>query len=269
MVHHVSGTGASSSTVGSEREGFVRFFLSEMLPPTFRFGSGDVTDQTGKHLEPDPCDEHSGQCDIVIEYPLLPSFRSLGGQRLYIAESVAAVIEVKSNVRDQWDQVEAKAEKIRALQRKADHYEFGLVPPEIPFFVVGYEGWKDIKHLVKRLAESQVDGILVIKSGLFATTERRMQLKRALPEFGGTHSAIRQPFIASFQVKRARRAWSLWGLLACLHWIIHGFTDDCADLHAYAPPEDYELRPEPFIRRPDPAISALGQAAPGDVSGGS
>jgi hypothetical protein len=77
----------SSATKGREREYFVHEFLEQILPPVHRFGSGDVIDSHG---------HTTGQVDIVIEHPFLPSLPQPGGkERLYLAESVAAVIEVK------------------------------------------------------------------------------------------------------------------------------------------------------------------------------
>jgi hypothetical protein len=61
-----------------------------VLPPIYRFGTGVITD-VGGNL--------TGQVDIVMEFPLTASFpMPAGKQRLYLAESVAAVIEVKSNL---------------------------------------------------------------------------------------------------------------------------------------------------------------------------
>jgi hypothetical protein len=41
----------------------------------------------------------SGALDIVVEFPFLPSFPAPGGdERLYLAESVALAIEVKSDL---------------------------------------------------------------------------------------------------------------------------------------------------------------------------
>jgi hypothetical protein len=94
---HQSGGGLSSATIGQERAAFIDQFLSGVLPPIYRFGSGDATDAAGNK---------SGQLDVVVEYPFAPSLPIVGaGQsRLYLAESVAAVIEVKSNLAGQWSQ---------------------------------------------------------------------------------------------------------------------------------------------------------------------
>ncbi len=87
----------SSATSGQERAAFIDQFLSQAFPSPFRFGTGDATDVVGGR---------SGQLDVVVEFPFMPSLPIAGGSssRLYLAESVAAVVEVKSNVGAQWNQ---------------------------------------------------------------------------------------------------------------------------------------------------------------------
>ncbi len=78
----------SDSSKGSEREHFIDLFLKEVFPPSYRFGTGDALDSAGNK---------SGQLDVVVELTFFPSLPALGGgSRLYLAEGVAAVIEVKS-----------------------------------------------------------------------------------------------------------------------------------------------------------------------------
>lgn len=175
-----------------------------MLPLPFRFGTGDATDEIGAR---------SGQLDVVVEFPFLPSVPIAGGSRyrLYLAESIAAVLEVKSNVQSQWKEVESTANQLHVLKRRLEEgfsmnlardvrytqtensismaggvIEGGMViSPEgisisglslelgsIPIFAVGYKGWQTLKSLEKHLEEDKVDGILVLESGLFASNSR-------------------------------------------------------------------------------------------------
>jgi len=53
-----SNVSLSSNTKGTERESFVDEFLSKVLPPIYRLGTGDVTDIAGNK---------SGQLDVVVE----------------------------------------------------------------------------------------------------------------------------------------------------------------------------------------------------------
>jgi hypothetical protein len=102
--------------------------------PTFRFGSGDATDVAG---------HRSGQLDVVVEYPFSPTLPAVGSgerTRLYLAESVAAVVEVKSNAAIQWEEVRRTATQLAPLRRTfGAAMVFGSGPSKsIPLFVAGY-----------------------------------------------------------------------------------------------------------------------------------
>lgn len=188
MGAYRAGGSMSSSSKGAEREAFIDQFLSQVMTPQFRFGSGDATDVEGRR---------SGQLDVVIEYPLVPSLPIVGAMtpRLYLAEGIAAVIEVKSDISGQWNEVEGTIARLSPLRRKyGSGISFGpRATPHIPFFAVGYTGWRTIEPLVSRLAPGRVEGILVIDSLQFAST---------VEFFGATMSGTPA---------------SLWALVACLH----------------------------------------------------
>ncbi|MDX1282188.1 DUF6602 domain-containing protein [Shewanella colwelliana] len=105
----------TNATKGSEREFLVDLFLSSILPNQYRFGSGDITDSHSTR---------SGQVDIVVEFPFLPSIPIAGCDkfRLYLAESVACAIEVKSDVANQWEQALETCRKIKDLKRNISSY---------------------------------------------------------------------------------------------------------------------------------------------------
>jgi len=184
---HQSSSGLSDATTGTERAAFIDGFLSGVLPAPFRFGTGDATDRSGKR---------SGQLDVVVENPFCPSLPIMGGGqiRLYLAEAVAAVIEVKSNVQKQWPQVLETARKLEPLRRQLrGHAWVGRRPTErIPFFAVGYEGWKQQDTLKAKLGEGTIDGVLVIDPGVFASSSK----------FGDILSSGEA---------------ALWGFISCLH----------------------------------------------------
>jgi len=93
--------------------------------------------------------------------------------RLYLAEGVAAVIEVKSDLSTQWSEVERTVSQLSPLQRKyGDGVSFGSqATRHIPFFAVGYTGWKTLDPLLSRLLPGKVEGILIIDAMLFASTD--------------------------------------------------------------------------------------------------
>lgn len=184
---HRGGSPMSATTKGDERAQFINKFLSKVMPPTYRFGSGDVTDSKGNL---------SGQLDIVIEYPFAPSLPLGDGEsRLYLAEGVAAAIEVKSDVASQWEEARRTAEKLAMVSR-----EIGAVltrnngpRPQIPLYVVGYTGWKQSETVEQNLlANPSIAGVLVIDPGIFVCR----------PEYGDI---------------KATGARALWGLVSSLY----------------------------------------------------
>jgi hypothetical protein len=180
----------SSSSKGTERESFIDEFLSKVLPPVYRFGTGDATDTTGNK---------SGQLDVVIEYPFSPTLPSVGsGQsRLYLAEGVAAVVEVKSDVSSQWGQACHTAAQLAPLKRSfSASMNIGMAPSaEIPLFVAAYTGWKQVQTIQQNLAkEPNIAGVLVIDTGVFVSS----------PQYGGM---------------QATGPLALWGLICSLHTI--------------------------------------------------
>jgi hypothetical protein len=206
MGAHPAGGPLSFASKGSGRELFIDVFLAQVFPPPFRFGQGDVTDTEGRR---------SGPLDVVVEYPFLPSLPVVGNQassRLYLAEGVAAAIEVKLNVASQWSEVVSTATKLAPLQR---HFDSSMGPtPErrTPLFAIGYSGWKETKAIRQRLGDAPIDGILVIDAGVFV---------RATMSVTGS--------------------WSLWGLVACLHESVSSLRSTSADPLAYAVNQAFSL----------------------------
>lgn len=159
-----SGRGMAAATCGREREQFIDVFLSRILPPGYRFGNGDAIDTYG---------QKSGQLDVVVEFTFFPSLPGLVGQpRLYFAEGIAAVIEVKSDLSKQWNEVKSTASSLKLLKRKFQPPAFtpyGTPSQEIPIFAVGYTGWKDLETVKQKASNGDVDGILIVDRGLFST----------------------------------------------------------------------------------------------------
>jgi hypothetical protein len=199
IAAHQAGGPLSSASKGAEREYFIKTFLSQVFPPPFRFGHGDITDALGRK---------SGQLDVVVEYPFLPSLPvSQSSPRLYLAEGVGAALEVKSDVAGQWDEVVSTALKLSPLERKfGATLSMGPPPqPRIPLFAVGYSGWKQQATIKQRLGDAAIDGILVIDSGLFEA-----------------------PGVS------ATGPWSLWALISLLHNAVSTLKSTSANPLQYA-----------------------------------
>lgn len=143
-----AGKAMSRASKGTEREALIAGFLSKVLPPTYRFGTGDATDIAGNR---------SGQLDVVVEYPFGPSIPIVGpgDVRLYLAETVGVVIEVKSNLSTQWNEVVRTAEQLAPLRRAPNSgMTWGSGPSDrIPLVVVGFEGWKALDSLKRNVDE--------------------------------------------------------------------------------------------------------------------
>lgn len=187
MAGYQASAPLSTAAKGAEREMFIDKFLSQVLPTPFRFGTGDATDKNGAK---------SGQLDVVIEFPFGPSLPSVGGAttRLFLAETVAAVIEVKSNIISQWSEALRTAKQLLPLERSyGGSITSGPSLPKIPLFIASFTGWKQPQTVEKKLNSSDgISGILVIDPGVFVSSQ----------DFGSI---------------RATGAWALWGLITCLH----------------------------------------------------
>jgi hypothetical protein len=174
MAHFKAGEPFPSASKGLARETLVREFLAQVLPPPFRFGSGAIVDGDGKT---------SGQLYIVVEFPVWPSFPTPGeSTRLYLADSAALVIEVKSDLSSKWNEVCRTAKAVLRLRRKWQGHlavngtgAMEICPPcisRVPFLAVGYRGQKKLETIRCQLdgtsSQERPDGVLVIENGLYS-----------------------------------------------------------------------------------------------------
>lgn len=168
MGGHEGGRHASSASKGRDREAFVSKFLQHTLPPIYRIGNGDIIDAfTGI----------TGQLEIVIEFPFFPSVgcQHSDGSRIYLCEGVAAVIEVKSNIRVQWGEFDETFKKVNALQPRPGGVQcgtnLGLFERVAPVFGVGFTGWATAASVRKRVGHGKAAGLLIIDKGIFCAHE--------------------------------------------------------------------------------------------------
>lgn len=205
LVAHHEGGSPSSASKGREREDFINGYLKKIMPPVFRFGSGEAIDARGKV---------TGQLDLVVEYPLFPSLPLPGSKpRLYVSEGIAAVIEVKSDLTGQWEEVVKTAKAVKGLYRGwGGNILIGdeRFAKTIPIFAVGYKGWAKEETVRSKLVDSNVDAILVIDPGVFVANEL-------------------------FNIKkRFEGPWALWGFFTCLYLALDAIKVLQADLENYA-----------------------------------
>lgn len=204
---HASGSTVSTSSRGTERETFINAFLANVFPNPFRFGHGDITDRAGNR---------SGQVDVVVEYPFLPSLPVTGGSgtRLYLAEGVAAAIEVKSDVSTQWKEVLSTANQLSPIRRAfGATLVMGQPPtPQIPLFAVGYKGWQRVETVQERIRDGAIGGVLVLDPGIFVGS--------------GPYDGI-----------VATGPWALWGLIGCMQFALSSIQAMSSNPLGYATPD--------------------------------
>ena len=158
----------------------------------------------------------------MVEYPFIPSIPVPGGGgRLFLAEGVAAVIEVKSDLAGQWNEAKATAASVHALQRNINPTlaMSSSLGATIPVFAVGYKGWKSIDTAVERLLESDLSGVLMLENGIFI----------AKPEFFGGI--------------KANGAYGMWTFIAVLHEAMSHIKMADPSLLAYCKPDTRAVAP--------------------------
>lgn len=165
MEAHRDSAGYAPSIIGAEREIVQRNLLSLVLPTGYRMGTGTILDEHG---------DDSGQVDAVIEQPFSISFPvSSESNRLYLASTVCAAFEIKSDLNSQRTDALAKIRKIKSLHRvrvnSGEHHLYDNV--SIPAFVIGYKGPGSEEKLEELFVNPRdrfyPNGVLVVESELF------------------------------------------------------------------------------------------------------
>lgn len=197
MVQYNAGHGLPNAMIGWERETFVREFLAKIFSPTLRFVGGAIIDSLSN--------ECSGQIDAAVLLPSAPSFPmpATSECRLMLAENVAAVIEIKSNLSTQWNEVKATTKKVRALHKYVSATDDAgkIVVAPIPVIAVGYKGWADVGTLKEKweatTGDEKPDAALVIENQAFVSSSILAEQKSALFGFIAylTHEIERQSAI--------------------------------------------------------------------------
>ena len=169
MARYHETAGFSSAISGTEREVVMKELLQRVLPGSFRIGSGAILDASGRE---------TGQVDAVIERSFSLSF-PIGSEsnRLYVADSVCAAFEIKSDLYRQGKEAKAKIEKIRALRRfdiPEDQKRDRVIQGDalfIPCFIIGFKGHTTEETLQGNFLDPRnryaPSGVLCIESELF------------------------------------------------------------------------------------------------------
>lgn len=125
-----------STVIGNERELLIEGLLKRALPSNIRYGSGVIMDSSGYK---------TGQIDVVLECEHSFSLPiTTGKQRLYFADTVAAAIEVKSDLSKQKVDAFAQSHRVQKLFRKKTTEK--LIDKKkyfVPSYIVAFKGAKE------------------------------------------------------------------------------------------------------------------------------
>ncbi len=125
---------------GTPRESFIRQFLETHLSERVAIGSGEIIDC---HSQPNPPQTmQRNQFDIVVYSRDFPRLDIGGGISAFLAESVVATIEVKSEIDATGLKAAINAAKTaKSLKRNNMTTLFtGHLPPSVLNYVVAFEG---------------------------------------------------------------------------------------------------------------------------------
>jgi len=126
--------------LGSAREGLIKNFLSNNLPPAINYDSGEVFDCEGNR---------SNQMDIILTSVLSPRLNMAAGVVLFPVDTILSVIEVKSKLTSTGSLIKAlkNCESIKKLE--TINYKVNLrisntnlEMNKVPYILFAYDGCK-------------------------------------------------------------------------------------------------------------------------------
>lgn len=160
----------------------------------------------------------SGQLDVIIENSHFPCVAapSIADVRLVLAEGVSSVVEVKSTLPSQWEQVLATRDKLLPLRRKYREGSItrGSVPDRVPFYIFAYQGWNQLDTVKSKIQEEGIDGILILDPQ---------------PLFAGR--------IYGTEIQMGTEENALWAFICAIHFNATQILDATCDLFAYGRPQ--------------------------------
>lgn len=134
---------------GTPREAFIKEFLSNHLSTNLAIGSGEIIDSASLPREP------RNQFDIVIFDPRFPKIALGAGINAFLAETVLATIEIKSQLTKQdLDTATVSTNKVKKLKRHfGGSVSSGYIPPGIISYVIAYDGPAQIETVFSWLKQ--------------------------------------------------------------------------------------------------------------------
>lgn len=150
---------------GTPREAFIKEFLTKHISETVAIGTGEIIHYSST------TDEIRNQLDIIVYRRDYPKLDYGGGINAYLADSVVATIEVKSELdKDGLRQAVKAAKKLKVLSfTTISHYksiESNTFPLGILNYLVAYRGPSDMRTVYNWLEQ------IHLEEGLLTTSER-------------------------------------------------------------------------------------------------
>jgi len=169
-----------SVSKGDERELITREFLSSHMPQAIQVNRGILVDQNTANFAQSLNQKTSPQLDLLLVMSGQPQLTLYGGSKMFFAEAVAAVIEVKTLLTSaEIDGILEHCKKVKERRRQI----LGLYTREpadpstgpsitIPYYVVAFDSQRTAEQIMERLnvkgaemgltTDQQPDGIFTL-----------------------------------------------------------------------------------------------------------
>lgn len=151
-----------SLPTGNEREIITSRFLARHMPPFVEINQGVLVDQSTTDFSK-LNQKTSPQLDLILAMNHHPNLTFYGGTKFLFAESIAAVIEVKSKLTtfqsssekstSELDKIMKHCGKVKQLNRQILGFYFGKGGPskKVPYYVIAFESDNKAGELIKSL----------------------------------------------------------------------------------------------------------------------
>lgn len=182
LYHAYSTSSALGHSVskGDERELITRQFLSSHMPHAVQIDRGILVDQDTANFAESLSQKTSPQLDILLVMSDQPQLTLYGGSKMFFAESVVAVIEVKTTLTSaEIDRILEHCKKVKERKRQVLGLYFresddpSTAPSDrIPYYVVAFDSQRTALQIMEALkqkgsqmglsTEQEPDGIFTL-----------------------------------------------------------------------------------------------------------
>lgn len=169
-AYKISSALGHSVSKGNERELIASQFLSQHLPHVIQVTQGVLVDQDTIDFKT-LTQTTSPQLDLLLVTSNLPRLTLYGGSKIFFAESVAAVIEVKTELTStEIERILQHCKKVKERKRHifgmywADPLDPTTAPSEkVPYYVVAFDSGKNAKEIMNIFNDKSVQSGLAIE----------------------------------------------------------------------------------------------------------